>query len=116
MKKNDKKIEKAIVEILTAVCNTAQHNYDGFTWLTHVVNYSHFPDSLYVICIFDTNEQLQQSDLKGLRKFIKQQLLSINITIKDLSRQIHFDTEENCNNKHNGNWDQYFNSLPLKGS
>ena len=113
MKKNDRKIDKAIIEVLTEACDIAEQNYIGFRWLTHFVSYSNFPDSLCVVCIFDTNAQLQKTDMDGLRKLIKEQLLSININIKDLSRQVNFDTEENCNSKHHGNWNERFNSSVL---
>jgi hypothetical protein len=113
MKKNEKKIDKAIVKVLTEACNIAEQNYNGFSWLTHFVSFSNFPDSLCVICIFDTNEQLEQTDMAELRLLIKEKLLSININIKDLHRQVNFDTEENCNSEHHGNWNQRFNASAL---
>ena len=58
MRKTDKKIDKQLRETLTQVCDTALKDYCGFEWLTHTVNYSDFPSSLHITCVFDTNEHL----------------------------------------------------------
>ena len=108
MRKSDKKLEKALVKVLTEVCDIAQENYYGFKWITHFVNYNNFPDSLNVVCIYDTNPQLKKTDVNGLRLLINEKLLSIDITIKDIQRQVTFDTEENCSNENNGNWNERF--------
>ncbi len=94
--------------MLTEVCEIAQENYAGFKWITHFVNYNNFPDSLNVVCIYDTNPQLKKTDVNGLRLLINEKLLSIDITIKDIQRQVTFDTEENCSNENNGNWNERF--------
>lgn len=108
MKKSDKKLDNALIEVLTQACDIAQIKYPGFKWLTHFANYNNFPNSLIVVCVFDTNEQLIKTDRVGLRTLIKEKLLSININIKNISQQVDFDTEENCSNTHNGNWDERF--------
>ena len=108
MKKNDKKTDKALIAVLTDVCHIAQEKYNGFEWLTHFANYNNFPSSLSVVCVYDTNQRLNNADKDGLRELIKDKLLTIDINIKDISRQVDFDTEENCNNEHNGNWNERF--------
>ena len=108
MRKTDKKTDRAITEVLTEVCDLAQENYDGFEWITHFVNYSDFPDSLNVVCIYDTNEQLEKTDTHGLRLLINEKLLSIGIAIKDIGRYIDFDTQERCNSENNGKWNERF--------
>ena len=110
MKKTDKKYEKAIREALTEVCDIALDEVPGFQWLTHQVNYSRFPDSLSVVCIFDTNSELasallaQQDDF--LRSLIREKLSAVGIPIKDMVRQVSFDTEEACMLEHGGKWQQ----------
>ncbi|MFT5709574.1 MAG: hypothetical protein ACI8QT_000260 [Halioglobus sp.] len=106
MRKTDKKTDNAIIEVLTEVCDIAQENYDGFKWITHFANYNNFPDSLSVVCIYDTNKQLQKTDVNGLRILINEKLSSIDIDIKDLRRQVNFDTEENCTNENAGKWSE----------
>ncbi|NRA41756.1 MAG: Fis family transcriptional regulator [Pseudomonadales bacterium] len=108
MRKRDKKIENAICLALTEVCEIALETYAGFSWLTHRVNYQRFPDSLSVICVFDTNaaltQFLAQSHDRDLAALIQQHLAKQQIGLKQPKRQISFDTEENCQQSHQGNW------------
>lgn len=110
MKKTDKKNEKSISEALTEACHIALNQVAGFQWLTHRVNYSRFPDSLSVICIFDTNSELASALLAKqddfLRSVIREKLSAVGIPIKDMVRQVSFDTEEACTLEHGGKWQQ----------
>ena len=110
MKKTDKKYEKAIREALTEACDIALDEVAGFQWLTHQVNYSRFPDSLSVVCIFDTNSELASALLAKqddfLRSLIREKLSAVGISIKDMVRQVSFDTEEACALEHGGKWQQ----------
>lgn len=108
MRKSDKKIDNAIRNVLTEVCDIALEKYDGFVWLTHIVNYNHFPDSLSVVCVYDTNEQLANTNKDELRSLIKEKLASIDIKLKDICENISFDTEENCDKENNGSWNERF--------
>lgn len=108
MRKTDKKMDNALIGALTQVCDSAQKNYDGFSWITHFANYRNFPDSLSVVCIYDTNEQLAKADVNALCMLINERLISIGIYIKDIQRHVSFDTEENCSSENNGNWNQRF--------
>ena len=104
MRKIDKKIDNALIGVLTEVCDLAQESYDGFKWLTHFASYNNFPDSLSIVCIYDTNKQLENTDMNGFRKLINEKLFSIDINIKDISHHVRFDTEENCKRENNGKW------------
>ena len=112
MTKTDKKIDNQICLALTKVCETAKYEVQGFQWLTHFVNYSQFPGSLSVICIFDTNVKLEQArqEMKdyAIYSLIKSELEQININLKEISRHISFDTEEACKLEHNGKWQARF--------
>jgi len=98
MKKTDKKIDKQICQALTKACEMAKDEVPGFQWLTHLVNYNQFPESLSVICVFDTKAELEQA--RQLKKdqlivgFIKSELEQINIRFKEINRHISFDTEK----------------------
>ncbi len=104
MTKTDKKTDNAICQVLTDACETALKKHRGFEWVTHVVNYKRFPQSLLVICIFDTADSLAKADCQALRDIIRQHLLSINIRLPQPQRQITFDTEEACQADNNGSW------------
>ena len=108
MRKSDKKIDNQLRIILTRVCETALEDIEGFKWLTHLVNYSNFPQSLKVVCVFDKNEDLEnylQSDFNNkLLSLVQSELKSLNIKLKNITEHIEYDTEENCNNQHSGNW------------
>ena len=97
MKKTDKKIENAIRESLTEVCEIALKDIDGFQWITHLVKYSDFLKSLSVVCVFDSDEAIANvvSDGKDeyLYLLIKERLGAVNIHIKDIRKQVSFTTE-----------------------
>ena len=100
MRKTDKKIDNAIRDALIAVCDQALVSFEGFQWLTHRVNYDNFPNSLNVICVFSTDEQLAALRQGGydivLRQLIKQHLTDINVVMKDINKQVTFDSEQAC--------------------
>ena len=106
MRKTDKKIDKAIVAVLTESCEIAKDEYDGFQWLTHFVNYNNFPSSLRVLCVFDTNEQLERVDMQAIHALIQSGLEAIDINFAKASLQLSFDTEENCMRENKGDWDK----------
>ena len=109
MKKTDKKLDNAITAVLTQACDIALLQHDGFVWLTHLVNYQRFPKSLAIVCVFETNDQLAKADQDNLRALIKAQLATIDIALNN--QQIHVDTEENCNNQNNGEWQERFERI-----
>ena len=108
MNKTVKKLDNNVIKALTAVCEQAKQEMAGFEWLTHSADYSNFPGSLVVTCVFDTqdsldNMQVQQQD-QWLRKTIHKQLLKAGILLKDARRNVFFDSEEACLLAHNGDW------------
>ena len=94
--------------MLTEVCDLAKENHTGFQWITHFSNYNNFPNSLSVVCIYATNEQLKNADVNEICALINRKLLSIDIKLKDIHRHVEFDTEENCINENDGNWNERF--------
>ncbi|MEW6984144.1 Fis family transcriptional regulator [Colwelliaceae bacterium 6471] len=108
MRKTDKKIDNQLRQVLTDVCEIALKSIAGFQWLTHLVNYSDFPNSLNVVCIFDTNENLdnylQSNSNQALQLLIQTELQKMNIKFKNIAKHISYDTEANCDEQHDGNW------------
>lgn len=108
MRKTDKKTENQLRIALTDVCEIALAEFTGFQWLTHLVNYADFPKSLKVICIFDTNDNLNSftaaHNHQRLNTLIQKKLLEIGINSNSITHHVSYDTEENCNKTDNGKW------------
>ena len=115
MRKTDKKIEKSIVSALKEACEDALKVYDGFQWLTHVVNYQKFPESLTIVCVFDGQESLSnvlnQDQGHAFKASINTKLMGENIKIKNIEKRIIFDTEEACEAQHGGSWSKRLDGL-----
>lgn len=108
MNKTVKKIDNNVIKALTIVCEHAKSEIPGFEWLTHTANYSNFPASLLITCVFDNNQSLfdvqsSKQDL-AIKKMVQQQLLKVGVLIKNAKHQVYFDTEEACLAEHNGDW------------
>ena len=99
------------MDALNGVCDIAQDQYQGFEWLTHFVNFDSFPDSLSIVCIYDTNENLSQSHTDDLLGLIKAKLAAVDININKIRKHVRFDTQENCEIEHKGKWNKRFNYL-----
>lgn len=108
MRKTDKKLDNQLRHVLTEVCEVALKDINGFQWLTHLVNYSNFPKSLQVVCVFDTNENLSlfmsQNTKTELAHLIQLKLSTINIAVNNVTAHICYDTEQNCDTEHQGKW------------
>ena len=110
MRKTDKKREKQLIKLLNEACNQALEDYPGFQWLTHTVNYSSFPDSLSITCVFDTRANLatmlKEDGGQGFTKLLCSKLAIMGIKLKQSALQVHFDTEEQCLTDNQGKWKQ----------
>ncbi|EED34947.1 conserved hypothetical protein [Luminiphilus syltensis NOR5-1B] len=108
MRKTDKKRERDIVSALTRVCNEALESIPDFAWITHFVDYEHFPESLVVVSVFKEDEQLHRARAskvdKHLSALVSAELRTIGVTLNANSSQIRCDTEEACEREHGGNW------------
>jgi hypothetical protein len=109
MTKTDKKIENMIREALTEVCELALENVNGFKWLTHLVaNYKIVSDSIAIICVFETNDDLSKAIETHQNEFlyqkIKEKLSAVSIEVKNIQQQVRFDSEEACEQYHGGKW------------
>lgn len=106
--KTQKKIDNNIRLALTEACEQTLEDVPGFQWLTHQADYSNFPASLLVTCVFDTSESQLHAEKVGhaltLRKCIQTKLLKIGIPFKRLEQQVIFDSEEACLLTHGGDW------------
>ena len=96
--KTQKKIDNSIRLALSDACEQFLVDIPGFQWLTHHVNYSDFPASLLITCVFDTRENQQHaednSDTEAMQKLIQARLINIGVKLKAPKLQIIFDDEE----------------------
>jgi hypothetical protein len=108
MRKTDKKLDNQLRVALTDICETTLKEVLGFQWLTHLVNYAHFPKSLKVVCVFDTNDNLQRfmatGNNHGLSRLIQEKVFKLGINISRIAGHISYDTQENCDKNNSGKW------------
>lgn len=118
LNKTTKKIDDNIVRALTIVCEQAKNEIDGFIWLTHRANYTNFPASLVVTCVFDIDAEitaLKENLLDAqLSNSIQKQLLKIGIILKNIKQNVHFDSEEACLRENQGQWEDRLRLLKMK--
>ena len=96
--KTQKKIDNNIRLALTDACEQFLEGIPGFQWLTHEANYTNFPASLLITCVFDTDKNQQQACQNGdsikMQNLIQAKLLKIGVKLKIPKQQIVFDNEE----------------------
>jgi hypothetical protein len=106
--KTSQKIDNNVCKALTVACEEFLHDISGFKWLTHRANYTNFPASLVITCVFEceadveTMKTAKQDEI--LRNAIQKQLLKVGVVAKNIKQQVHFDTEESCEAQHQGDW------------
>jgi len=86
----------------------------GFQCLTHQANYTNFPATLLITCVFDTQENLEQVDAGAIHKLLQSKMLKIGVKLKAPKKQVVFDSEEACTREHSGDWVQRLASRELR--
>jgi hypothetical protein len=108
MKKTIKKLDNQVVKALTKACEQLKEQYSDFEWLTHSADFSNFPGSLMVYCIFTTEAAWQNCKQEGgdavFAKVIHGELLRVGVLLKTPKRHVLFDSEQACTAQSNGNW------------
>lgn len=108
--KTNQKLDDNICKALTIACESSLHDIVGFSWLTHRVNYTNFPGSLVITCVFNTDEEieamlaLKQDEI--LRATIQKQLLKVGVVVKNIKLCVRFDSEHACELQHGGQWSE----------
>ncbi|TMM45441.1 Fis family transcriptional regulator [Colwellia ponticola] len=107
--KTNQKIDNNICKALTIACESSLHDIAGFVWLTHRANYTNFPASLVITCVFNSNDDIEamkaQHQDEQLRLTIQKQLVKVGVVVKNIKQSVHFDSEEACQQQHRGEWD-----------
>ncbi|ASI88681.1 Fis family transcriptional regulator [Vibrio mediterranei] len=97
MRKSDKKVENLIRDVLTEVCEGTLKSYDGFLWVTHTVKFNSFPQSLKIVCVFETNQDranfLMGEGHQHVSTTIYEAFGKVGVQLKNISKQIGYDTK-----------------------
>ncbi len=108
MNKSQRKIENALVKALNEICEHLKQEQPGFVWLTHFVDHKLLSQSLKIIFVFDTNENLATAKNNTLFESVftlcELHLKRESIHIKRIDKAVYFDTEENGANFENIQW------------
>ena len=108
LSKTNQKIDNNVCKALTIACESSLHEVTGFVWLTHRANYTNFPASLVITCVFNTDEEIDA--MKALQHdetmiaTIQKQLLKVGVVVKNIKKSVRFDSEQACQAKHDGQW------------
>jgi len=108
MNRTEKKTENAIIRALNNVCETLKNEYSGFSWLTHFVVHSEFPESLKIVCVFDTNHSLEAAKNSGIlhsvTELTKFQFEVEGVSAPSIGVAIYCDSEENGADAGSNRW------------
>ncbi|MFB9133987.1 Fis family transcriptional regulator [Vibrio olivae] len=98
MRKTDKKIENLIREVLTEVCEDTLKGYEGFLWVTHTVKFSSFPQSLEIVCVFETNQDranfLAGEGRQHVSTTVQKAFNEVGVQLKNVSKKISYETQQ----------------------
>lgn len=108
LSKTNKKIDNNVCRALTEVCEQSKIDIAGFQWLSHTANYTQFPGSLMVTCVFDCQQSLDRARAEKseveLQKRVQKQLFKVGIVLKDPRQNLRLDSEEACDLENSGDW------------
>lgn len=101
------RIERRLVTTLTAACETAKGEIKGFAWLTHTVDMNALAQTLKVTWVFETlaDKKLAQAGAKvRIFELTAIALIEANIHVLPSDQNVRFDSEDECQRTHGGNW------------
>ncbi|WP_458525047.1 hypothetical protein [Onishia taeanensis] len=109
-KKARSQMERHLTRALTDACETAKPLLPGFAWLTHLVDYRRFPESLRVVWVFKTQAEMTRA-LKGdgrrrMAALTEAALFEVGADITDIDAHLDVDCEEECRRVHGGDWER----------
>ena len=102
------RLDRCLIAALTDACETAKTEIPSFDWLTHTVDYNAFPQSLRVIWVFDSRASKEHALSTGadtrMRELTAAALNDADVRGAPMERCVHFDSEEECRLRHDGDW------------
>ncbi|WP_192036441.1 hypothetical protein [Halomonas sp. YLGW01] len=109
-KKARTRMERQLTRALTDACETAKPMLPGFAWLTHLVDYRRFPESLRVVWVFETQADMTRA-LKGngrrrMRELTEAAFFEAGVEVAAIDDHLDVDSEEECRRVHGGDWER----------
>jgi hypothetical protein len=101
------RIERRLITTLTEACKTAKTEIKGFAWLTHIADLNALAETLKVIWVFETlaDRTLAMVDAKArIFELTSIALNDANIDLIPSDHSVRFDSEEECQRTHGGDW------------
>ena len=96
-------IERELIRTLTLACETAKSEIVGFQWLTHEVDYQHFPQSLVVTWVFDSEANkvraLACADKARMRALTLAAFDEVGISVSSIADHVAFSVERAARGK-----------------
>jgi hypothetical protein len=115
MKREHARMERELIEVLTEACEVAKAEIAGFCWLTHEVDYEKFPDSLQVVWVFESERDREAAAAKGqnarMVELTDAAFNELEIRLNSVAAHVHFDSEEECQRSHDGDWQRRLSRL-----
>lgn len=101
------RIERRLITTLTDACETAKEEIEGFTWLTHTADLNALAETLKVIWVFETLAERKLAQVNAKARIVELTTIALNeadIYLNLSDRNVRFDSEEECQRTHGGNW------------
>ena len=101
------RIERRLITTLTEACETAKGEIKGFTWLTHTADLNALAETLKVTWVFETLADRQLAQVHAKARIFELTAIALNEANIDLTpsdRHVRFDSEEECQRTHAGDW------------
>ncbi|MDX5994749.1 hypothetical protein [Ectopseudomonas alcaliphila] len=96
-------IERELIRSLTLACETAKSEIVGFQWLTHEVDYEHFPQSLVVTWMFDSEANraraLASPDKARMLELTQAAFDEVGISVSSIAEHVAFSVEQPARGK-----------------
>ncbi|WMN20208.1 hypothetical protein QL104_12705 [Pseudomonas piscis] len=107
-KRQQAAMERLLATTLTEACEAAKIRLEGFSWLTHEVDYAVFPASLLVVWVFaaqaDKERALAAGEGPWMIEVTAQALADAGVTLEPVAGHVFFDSEEQCQRISGGDW------------
>ncbi|CAI8846868.1 hypothetical protein [Pseudomonas sp. YuFO8] len=103
------RIERRLIATLTDACETAKAEIKGFTWLTHTADLSDLARTLRVTWVFETLADKKLAEASAKVRILELTAIALkeaDIDLKPSDHTVRFDSEEECQRTHGGDWNK----------
>jgi glycosyltransferase A (GT-A) superfamily protein (DUF2064 family) len=101
------RIERQLITTLTDACETAKAEIKGFIWLTHTADLNALAQTLKVIWVFETQADRTRAQIDAKARIFELMAIALNaanINLTPSDRNVRFDSEQECQRIHSGDW------------